>query len=133
MPKIFFLFMMFCINTVVTNHFEVLVRDMNNQAFYKINDGEAFCNRLVILMPGVMKRHGVTIVRINSGGSNNRSSEISADILNGDIRRAEIGFGTDIKTIRVILVNLVFKFLKRRSKFKGELLHTDFTDSRRKR
>ena len=56
---------------------------MNNQAFYKINDGEAFCNRLVILMPGVMKRHGVTIVRINSGGSNNRSSEISADILNG--------------------------------------------------
>ena len=100
--------MMFCINTVVTNHFEVLVRDMNNQAFYKINDGEAFCNRLVILMPGVMKRHGVTIVRINSGGSNNRSSEISADILNGDIRRAEIGFGTDIKTIRVILINLIF-------------------------
>ena len=46
--------MMFCINTVVTNHFEVLVRDMNNQAFYKINDGEAFCNRLVIPMPGVM-------------------------------------------------------------------------------
>ena len=124
---------MFCINTVVTNHFEVLVRDMNNQAFYKINDGEAFCTRLVILMPGVMKRHGVTIVRINSGGSNNRSSEISADILNGDIRRAEIGFGTDIKTIRVILVNLVFKFLKRRSQFKGELLQKDFTDRRRKR
>ena len=104
--------MMFCINTVVTNHFEVLVRDMNNQAFYKINDGEAFCNRLVILMPGVMKRHGVTIVRINSGGSNNRSSEISADILNGDIRRAEIGFGTDIKTIRVILINLILSLRK---------------------
>ena len=88
MPKIFFLFMMFCINPIVTNHFEVLVRDMNNQAFYKVNDGEAFCNRLMILMPGVMKCHGVTIIRINSGGSNNRSSEISADILNGDIRRA---------------------------------------------
>lgn len=117
MPKIFFLFMMFCINTVVTNHFEVLVRDMNNQAFYKINDGEAFCNRLVILMPGVMKRHGATIVRINSGGSNNRSSEISADILNGDIWRAEIGFSPDIKTIRVILVNLVFKFKERRTEF----------------
>ena len=84
MPKIFFLFMMFCINTVVTNHFEVLVRDMNNQAFYKIN---------------------------------NRSSEISADILNGDIRRAEIGFGTDIKTIRVILINLIFKFKERRTEF----------------
>ena len=116
MPKIFFLFMMFCINPIVTNHFEVLVRDMNNQAFYKVNDGEAFCNRLMILMPGVMKCHGVTIIRINSGGSNNRSSEISADILNGDIRRAEIGFGTDIK-IRVILVNLVFKFKERRTEF----------------
>ena len=104
--------MMFCINTIVTNHFEVLVRDMNNQAFYKVNNGEAFCNRLVILMPGVMKRHRVTIVRINSGGSNNRSSEIS-----GDIRRAEIGFSTDIKTIRVILVNLVFKFKERRTEF----------------
>lgn len=109
--------MMFCINTIVTNHFEVLVRDMSNQAFYKVNDGEAFCNRLVILMPGVMKRYGVTIVRIDSGGSNNRSSEISADILNGDIWRAEIGFRTDIKTIRVILINLVFKFKERRTEF----------------
>ena len=117
MPKIFFLFMMFCINTIVTNHFEVLVRDMNNQAFYKVNNGEAFCNRLMILMPGVMKCHGVTIIRINSGGSNNRSSEISADILNGDIWRTEIGFSTDIKTIRVILVNLVFKFKERRTEF----------------
>lgn len=108
---------MFCINPIVTNHFEVLVRDMNNQAFYKVNDGEAFCNRLVILMLGVMKRHGVTIVRINSGGSNNRSSEISADILNGDIWRAEIGFSPDTKTIRVILINLVFKFKERRTEF----------------
>ena len=109
--------MMFCINTIVTNYFEVPVRDMNNQAFYKVNDGDAFCNRLVILMPGVMKRHGVTIVRINSGGSNNRASEISADILNGDIWRAKIGFSTDIKPLRVILINLVFKFKERRTEF----------------
>lgn len=48
---------------------------MNNQAFYKVNDGDAFGNRLVILMSGVMKRHGVSIVRINSGGSNITESE----------------------------------------------------------
>lgn len=90
---------------------------MNNQAFYKVNDGDAFGNRLVILMPGVMKCHGVPLVRINSGGSNNRSSEISSDILNGDIWRAAIGFSPDIKTIRVIFVNLVFKFQERRTEF----------------
>ena len=33
----------------------------------------------------------------------------------------------------MVFVNLVFKFLKRRSQFKGELLQKDFTDRRRKR
>ena len=115
MPKIFFLFMMFCINPIVTNHFEVLVRDMNNQAFYKVKDGEAFCNRLMILMPGVMKCHGVTIIRINSGGSNNRSSEISADIFNHCIRITEIGFSIHIKTIFMLTVDKSFRFFERRS------------------
>ena len=46
-----------------------------------------------------------------------------------DIRGARIGFDPDIKPIGMVFVNLVFKFLKRRSQFKGELLQKDFTES----
>ena len=73
------------------------------------------------------------MIGINPGSGNDGPAQISADIFNSDIRGARIGFGPDIKPIGMVFVNLVFKFLKRRSKFKGELLQKDFTDRRRKR
>ena len=34
--------MVLCINPIVTDHFKVSVRDMYNQAFDKVNGGDAF-------------------------------------------------------------------------------------------
>ena len=122
-----------CINPIVTDHFKVSVRDMYNQAFDKVNGGDAFGYSFMVLMALIVEGHRSPIIGINPGSGNDGPAQISADIFNSDIRGARIGFGPDIKPIGMVFVNLVFKFLKRRSKFKGELLQKDFTDRRRKR
>ena len=125
--------MVFCINAVVADHFKVPVRDMYDQPFDKVNGRDAFCDCFMILMALIMERHTIPVIGINPGSGNDGPAQISADIFNSDIRGVWIGFGPDIKPIGMVFVNLVFKFLKRRSKFKGELLQKDFTDRRRKR
>ena len=112
---------------------KVSVRDMYNQAFDKVNGGDAFGYSFMVFMALIVEGHRSPIIGINPGSGNDGPAQISADIFNSDIRGARIGFGPDIKPIGMVFVNLVFKFLKRRSKFKGELLQKDFTDRRRKR
>ena len=121
--------MVLCINPIVTDHFKVSVRDMYNQAFDKVNGGDAFGYSFMVLMALIVEGHRSPIIGINPGSGNDGPAQISADIFNSDIRGARIGFGPDIKHIGMVFVNLVFKFLKRRSKFKGELLQKDFTES----
>ena len=60
-----------------------------------------------------MKSHSIANIRINTGGGNNGSAEITADIFcyNGWI--TEIGFGIDVKTILLIMVNRSFDFFER--------------------
>ena len=121
--------MVLCINPIVTDHFKVSVRDMYNQAFDKVNGGDAFGYSFMVLMALIVEGHRSPIIGINPGSGNDGPAQISADIFNSDIRGARIGFGPDIKPIGMVFVNLVFKFLKRRSQFKGELLQKDFTES----
>ena len=108
---------------------KVSVRDMYNQAFDKVNGGDAFGYSFMVFMALIVEGHRSPIIGINPGSGNDGPAQISADIFNSDIRGARIGFGPDIKPIGMVFVNLVFKFLKRRSKFKGELLQKDFTES----
>lgn len=65
---------------------------------------------------------------INTGCSNNRSAEISADVFNGNIRGAEIRIYTNIKPIRVIRVHFIFNFTKRWANTGNKLLKQYFTE-----
>lgn len=65
---------------------------------------------------------------INTGCSNNRSAEISADVFNGNIRGAEIRLYTNIKPIRVIRVHFIFNFTKRWANTGNKLLKQYFTE-----
>lgn len=128
----FFLSMVLGINVIVADHFKMLVRDMYHQAFDKINDGDTFGDCFMILMALIMESHGVPVIVINSGSSNDRSAKVSANVFNGDIRRTQVRFGSDIKAFGMFFVDLIFKLLKRRSQFKGELIQKDFTESQTK-
>ena len=112
----FFLLVVFRINAIITNHFEMLVGDMNNQARNKVDGRNAFGYSFMIFMSLIMKSHGVPIIRINSGGGDNRPPKIPADILNGDIRRASVRFGSDIKAIRMFFLYIRTFYNKNRKK-----------------
>ena len=43
------------IDAVVTNHLKVLVGDMDNDFFNKINNRKGFGNELIVLMPIIME------------------------------------------------------------------------------
>lgn len=121
--------MVFCINTIVADHLKVLVRDMYNQTFDKVDNGNTFRDDFMVLMALIVECHGIPVIAINPGSGNDGPAQVSADIFNGDIRGTQIGFGSDIKTIGVVFVNLVFQFIKRGSELKGKLFQKDFTES----
>ncbi len=54
--------MLSSIKTVVTNHFKVLVRDMDNQPFDKFNSSNLFNNALTILMSFIVESHKLAII-----------------------------------------------------------------------
>lgn len=53
--KIFFLFMMFCINAVVAYHFKMFFGYMNNKSFNKIKGRYCLCYKNFIFMSIIVK------------------------------------------------------------------------------
>ena len=81
----FFLFMVLCINPIVTDHFKVSVRDMYNQAFDKVNGGDAFGYSFMVFMALIVEGHRSPIIGINPGSGNDGPAQISADIFNSGV------------------------------------------------
>ena len=106
----FFLFVMFSIDAVVTKHFKVFFRDMNNKTFDEIHCWNAFSYRLIVFVSGVMKSNHIAIIIINTGSCNYRTPKIVADIFDGNIRSTFIMFCSDIEAIRIFFVQFIFKF-----------------------
>ena len=67
-------------DAVVTNHLKVLVGDMDNEFFNKINNRKGFGNEFVVLMTIVMKSNRIPIVTVDSGCSDYRTPKIASDI-----------------------------------------------------
>lgn len=100
------------IKPIVPCHLEILFRDMLNKKFNKINGRKRPLNERVIFMLIVMESHHLPIVGINPGKSNDRASKIVADIVNDGFGIAEIGFGINVKSMFVLMVNVSFYLFK---------------------
>lgn len=101
------------IDAIVADHFEMLVRDMDNESLNEFNGGNSFDNEFVILMPVVMKSNMRAGVRIDTGSSNNGSAKIASNILGNDRRIAVVGLGINVESLAMILVDVRFDFLER--------------------
>lgn len=117
----FFLPVMFGIKTIITKHFVMLLWDMNNKTLDKIKSRNAFSNKAIVLMSGIVKGHRFPIIRVDTGSGNNRSSKITADIFNGNIGGAKIRFSPNIKAILLIVVDSILYFSERRTE---DICHT---------
>ena len=54
------------INTVITNHFEMLFRDMLGKSSHEVKNGEGLGDQFLVFMAIVMKSNKFTVVRINA-------------------------------------------------------------------
>jgi len=85
---------------------------MNYSSFDKVLRGNCFNNFFAVLMPLIMKSDGFTIVVVNSGTCDNRSTQIAADIFN-DILDFTFGFWRiNIKPILRGLVDFSFNLFE---------------------
>lgn len=57
---------MFCVDTVIAKHFEMLFWDMDNKFLDESQGRNRFGNRFVIFMPGVMESYIITVIIINA-------------------------------------------------------------------
>lgn len=59
---------LFCsgIQTVIPNHFEMLIGDVTNDTFDEINSGDRFRNKFIVLMAIVVKGDEFAVVFVNS-------------------------------------------------------------------
>lgn len=101
-----------CIQTIVTDLFEMLFRDMPDQAGNEFHYWDGFHNELVVFMPVVMKSNIFTIVFINAGSGNDGSARISADVFGNNLRIAFVGLGINIKAIFVVVITFSFDFFE---------------------
>ena len=103
------------INAAVSDHFEMLFRDMADQTLYKVHDRDGFFHIFIILMAVVMEGNKVTIIFVNAGSGDYRTAEIAADILDSSFRVTGIGFGINIEAVFVFPVAAGLHLFKRRT------------------
>ena len=64
--KLLFLFVMFGVDAIITEHLEVFFRDVYNEPFDEIKSRNTFFNGLIIFVSSVMKSNIITIIFINA-------------------------------------------------------------------
>ena len=116
------------IDAVVTDHFEMFVGDMDNKAFNKFNGRNSFNDEFVIFVPVVMKGNMRAGVGINTGGSNNRSAKIAANVLRNGGGIAVVGLGVNVEPVAMILIDGRFNFLEERAEFVMEMIKQSGTE-----
>lgn len=71
---------MTCIDTIISNHFEMLFGDMADKSFDEIQNRKLFDNKFVVLVTVVFESDKITIIMNNAGGCDNGSAKITTDV-----------------------------------------------------
>ena len=62
------------INAVVANHLKMLFGDMTDKPLDEMHSGNCLVNQLVVFVSVVMEGNKLTVIGVDSRGSNNRSA-----------------------------------------------------------
>lgn len=110
----FIVFAVSGVNAIVSDHFEMLFRDVSDQPFNEIHNRNLFGDPFFIFMAVVVKGDGITIIMVNPFCGDDRPSEISADVFNNIGRITFLIFGIYIEAIDMIFINVRFNRLEGR-------------------
>lgn len=95
------------IKPIVSGHFEIFLRDMLYQEFSEIDGRKSPFHKRIIFVSVVVESDIFTIIGINPGKGDDRTTEIAADIFDNGIWIAKIGLGINVKTVFVFAVYLI--------------------------
>lgn len=103
------------VKTAIPDHFEMLFGNVADETFDEINGRDRFFDVFFIAMPIVVKGDHFTIIVINSGSGDDRTTKVTSDVFDHGFGIAEIGFGKNIKSLFVIRIAFCFNFFKGRA------------------
>lgn len=106
--KVWHLGMVFGINPIIADHFKMLVGNMADELLDKVHGRKGFVDQKSILMAVIMKGNRLPIIGVNAGTGNDRTPQITADIIGNLMGIADVGFGINIKTLGTEFVNQGF-------------------------
>lgn len=96
------------IDAIVADHLEMMLRDMANKTLDKIHSRDCFGNQLVIFMTVIVEGDGIKgfVIGVDSGGSDNRATEIATDIFEDLFGVTFFGFGINIEAVFRMMIDL---------------------------
>lgn len=101
------------IKPIITSHLKILFRDMLYEELNEVDGREGFLDKDIVFMPVVMESDVFAVIGVNAGKSNDRPSQVTADIFDNRVCIGEGRLSIDIKAV------LVFTIDKRFGLFKG--------------
>lgn len=88
----------------------MLFGDVTDQTLHEFQNGNGFGNQLIIFMSIVMEGNEISIIAINAGCSNCRTTKIPADIFGDGFCVTFTGFCVNIESIGMIAIGGRFLF-----------------------
>lgn len=103
---------MSCIEAAIADHLEMFFRDMPDETPDEVHGRESFLDIFFIPVTIIVEGDGVAIVVIDPGRGDDRSTKITADVLDDGFRVTKSRFCIDVKALFMILVTLGLRFFE---------------------
>ena len=104
-----------CIKTVITDHFEVLFRDMLYKELDKIHHRKCPFHINIIFVAVIVEGDRFAVIGIDAFQSDHGPAKVAADVFYNRLRVTEIWLGIDIETIFIFAVDVSFCFFEGRA------------------
>jgi hypothetical protein len=101
-----------CIETIVSNHFEVFFRNVTDKPLNEIKNRNCFDYKFLILVAVVVKSNIFSIIVINTRGGDYWSSKITPNVFSNSRGITFIWFCINIKPIFMIFIDRGLHFFK---------------------
>ena len=103
------------VNAAIANHFIMLFRDVADEALDKFQSRDCLFHIFIILVTVVMEGDKIAIVTVDPGSSDDRATEITADIFDNRFRVTIVWLGIDVEAIIMFPIAAGLYFFERRT------------------
>ena len=115
-PMEFFVnFSVSCIDTIIADHFIMLLRDMLHKQLDEFNGRNCFFDENIVLMTVIVERDRIIlfVITVDTACCNDWTSKITANVFSDCFGVSQGRFGIDIEADFMILVYFGFDLLER--------------------